>query len=201
MPPKEVPLQQEVVHEGHEQQQRCKASSNEGHKVGQVGQSWGGELLEVLLGCLVAGIQPAGGHASIRHHAGMPMALQTVLAVLLVSKEAPCSLPQAFTAFAMGPSDCACSRVGKQQRHPDNLPQAFTVLGVNQVSMHIPASRSTTSHSWEGPQQRNPSQASPPLPPGPFPGTPPLVTIQIYTQRSRCSCWTACELHQVPSSY
>ena len=36
MPPKQVALEQEVVHEGHEEQQRGKAASNEGHKVGQV---------------------------------------------------------------------------------------------------------------------------------------------------------------------
>lgn len=53
---KEVPLQQEIVHEGHEEQQRCKAAGNEGHKVGHLGQPRGGELLQVLLCCLVTGV-------------------------------------------------------------------------------------------------------------------------------------------------
>ena len=53
MSTKEVALQQEVVHEGHEEQQRCKAASNERHKVGNLGQPRGGELLQVLLCCLV----------------------------------------------------------------------------------------------------------------------------------------------------
>lgn len=64
MAPKEVSLQQEVVHQCHEQQQCCKAASNEGHKVGQLSQRRGGELLQILLSCFVAGVQPAHVHGS-----------------------------------------------------------------------------------------------------------------------------------------
>jgi len=53
MSTKEVALQQEVIHEGHEEQQGCKAAGNEGHKVGHLGQPRGGELLQVLLCCLM----------------------------------------------------------------------------------------------------------------------------------------------------
>lgn len=56
---KEVPLQQEVVHERHDQQQRCKAAGNEGDKVAQLGQARRGKLLQEFLSCLVAGVQPA----------------------------------------------------------------------------------------------------------------------------------------------
>ncbi len=56
MSTKEVALQQEVVHKGHEQQQRRKAAGNEGHKVGHLGQPRGGELLQVLLCCLMTGV-------------------------------------------------------------------------------------------------------------------------------------------------
>ncbi len=56
---KEVALQQEVVHQGHEEQQRRKAAGNEGHKISHLGQPRGGELLQVLLCCLVTGVQPA----------------------------------------------------------------------------------------------------------------------------------------------
>ena len=54
MSAKKVTLQQEIVHEGHEQQERCKAASNEGHKFGQLREGRGGELLQVLLCCFVA---------------------------------------------------------------------------------------------------------------------------------------------------
>ena len=60
MPPKQVALQQKIIHEGHEEQQRRKAAGNEGHKVGQVCERWGGKLLQVLLCCFVTGVQPAG---------------------------------------------------------------------------------------------------------------------------------------------
>ena len=56
MPPKQVTLQEEVIHEGHEQQQRGKAASNEGHKVGQVCERWRRKLLQVLLCCFVTGV-------------------------------------------------------------------------------------------------------------------------------------------------
>ena len=56
MPPKEVTLQQKVIHEGHEEQQRSKAASNEGHEVGQVCERWGRKLLQVLLCCFVTGV-------------------------------------------------------------------------------------------------------------------------------------------------
>ena len=63
MAAKQVSLQQEIVHERHDEQQRRKAASNEGDKVAQLGQARGGELLQVLLCCLVAGVQsvPASG--------------------------------------------------------------------------------------------------------------------------------------------
>ena len=59
MSAEEVAFQQEVIHEGHEQQQRRKAASNEGHKIGHLSQTWRGELLQVLLCGLVTGVQPA----------------------------------------------------------------------------------------------------------------------------------------------
>ena len=59
---KEVPLQQEVVHEGHDEQECGKAAGNEGHKVAQLGETRRGKLLQVLLSCLVTGVQPAHLH-------------------------------------------------------------------------------------------------------------------------------------------
>ena len=56
MPSEEVTLQQEVVHKGHEEQQRGKAAGNESHKVGQMCEGWGRKLLQVLLCCLVTGV-------------------------------------------------------------------------------------------------------------------------------------------------
>ena len=56
MAAKEVPLQQEVIHERHEEEECCKAASNEGHKVGQLCHCRGGELLQILLCCFVTGI-------------------------------------------------------------------------------------------------------------------------------------------------
>ena len=58
MAAEKVAFQQEVVHEGHEQQQRRKAASNEGHKIGHLGQPRRGELLQILLCRLVTGVQP-----------------------------------------------------------------------------------------------------------------------------------------------
>lgn len=58
MSAEKVAFQQEVVHEGHEQQQRRKAASNEGHKIGHLGQPRRGELLQILLCRLVTGVQP-----------------------------------------------------------------------------------------------------------------------------------------------
>ena len=59
MTAKEVSFKQEVIHEGHEEQQRSKAASNEGHKVSQLVERRGGELLQVLLSRFVTGVQPA----------------------------------------------------------------------------------------------------------------------------------------------
>ena len=55
----EVALQQRVVHQRHEQQQRSERAGQERHKLGHVAQYWRRELLDVLLRCLVTGIQPA----------------------------------------------------------------------------------------------------------------------------------------------
>lgn len=59
MAAKQVPLQQEVIHERHEQQQRGKAARNKGHKVAQLCQHRGGKLLQILLCCLMTGVKPA----------------------------------------------------------------------------------------------------------------------------------------------
>jgi hypothetical protein len=54
----EVPLQQVVINERGEEQQRRKGAGHEGHELGAVAEQRRGELADVLLGRAVARVQP-----------------------------------------------------------------------------------------------------------------------------------------------
>ena len=55
---KQMALQKCIIHQRHEEQQRRKGASKERHKLGRMAQRGRRELLDVLLRCLMTGVQP-----------------------------------------------------------------------------------------------------------------------------------------------
>ena len=64
--PVQVALQQVVIQQRQEQQQGCKATGNEGQKLGHLRQHGGRELRNVFVSRTCAGVEPAGqGRAAV----------------------------------------------------------------------------------------------------------------------------------------